>query len=261
MTNDVAEAADKTEFMELLLGIIFGEEVRLCYPPQTEKEERSRSSQKQIRMDVWAMEEDGTIYNAEPQQRNTYNLPKRSRYYQGLMDSKLLESGDIDYNLLNDIYIIIIMSFDLFRQGLYQYTFRMDCKELPGLQLEDGAIRIFLNTKGTQSEGVSRELIELLHYFEETTDAVAEQSNSAAIRRMQEIVNSIKADENVGVKYLQAWEEKKLERLEGIEEGLAKGFEALGSLVRDGTISLEQAAERLNGDGEEFLRWYQANVK
>ena len=38
VTNDDAEAADNTEFMELLLTIIFDEEVSLRYPPQTEKE-------------------------------------------------------------------------------------------------------------------------------------------------------------------------------------------------------------------------------
>ncbi len=38
VTNDDAEAADHTEFMELLLTIIFGKKVSLRYPPQTEKE-------------------------------------------------------------------------------------------------------------------------------------------------------------------------------------------------------------------------------
>ena len=250
-----AEAADHTEFMELLLTILFGEEVSLRYPPQTEKEARSRTSQKQIRMDVWAMEEDGTIYNTEPQQQNTYNLPKRSRYYQGLLDSKLLDPGDINYNRLNDVYIIVIMSFDLFRKGLYQYTFRMSCEEIPGLWLKDGATRIFLSTKGTKAEGVSPELIALLRYFEQTTDAMAEQSGSLRIQRMQEIVQSIKADENVGVKYVQAWEEKELKRQEGFQDGQ---FELLGRLVQKGTLTLDAAAEELNGKGEEFLSWYQA---
>ena len=212
------------------------------------------------------MEEDGTIYNTEPQQQNTYNLPKRSRYYQGLLDSKLLESGDINYNRLNDVYIIVIMSFDLFRQGLYQYTFRMSCEEIPGLRLKDGATRIFLSTKGTKAEGVSQELIGLLRYFEQTTDAMAEQSGSLRIQRMQEIVQSIKADENVGVKYVQAWEEQELKRQEGFQEGIKKGleqgqfelFEMLDDLVADGTLTLEAAAERSKGKREEFLSWYQA---
>ncbi|MCI8647415.1 MAG: hypothetical protein HFE76_11675 [Firmicutes bacterium] len=101
----------------------------------------------------------------------------------------------------------------------------------------------------------SRELITLLCYFEQTTDAMAERSGSLWIRRMQEIVQSIKADENVGVKYVQAWEEKELKRQEGFQDGQ---FELLGRLVQKGTLTLDAAAEELNGKGKEFLSWYQA---
>ena len=159
----------------------------------TEKEARSTVSQKQIRMDVWAKDEKGAIYNAEPQQQNTYNLPKRSRYYQSLMDCGLLEPGEIHYNRLNDLYMIIIAGFDLFRQGLYRYTFRMRCEELPQVKLEEGVTRIFLSTKGTDRTGVSQELIDLLRYFENTTDETAAQSISPRIQRLQQKVNAIKA--------------------------------------------------------------------
>ena len=40
-----------------------------------------------IRMDVYAMDEDGIIYNSEMQKQLKYDLPKRSRYYQGMLDS------------------------------------------------------------------------------------------------------------------------------------------------------------------------------
>ena len=104
----------------------------------------------------------------------------------------------------------------------------------------------------------SRELITLLCYFEQTTDAMAERSGSLWIRRMQEIVQSIKADENVGVKYVQAWEEKELKRQEGFQEGLEQGhFEMLGRLVQKGTLTLEATANELNRKREEFLSWYQ----
>lgn len=215
----------------------------------------------QIRMDVWAMDEEKRIYNAEPQKKNTYHLPKRSRYYQGLLDSSLLKPGDTDYNLLNDVYIIVIMSFDLFRQGRYRYTFRMSCEEVPGMKLNDGAVRIFLNTKGTNPEEVHQELIDLLYFFEKTTNSIAEQSCSPRIRRMQEIVMAIKSSEEVGVRYMQAWEERVLDRQEGFEEGLEAGFEILGGLVRDGKLSLEEVAERLDGKQEAFFSWYRAHTK
>lgn len=59
---------------------------------------------------------------------------------------------------------------------------------------------------------------------------------------------------------MQAWEEKKLERQDGREEGLQEGrFETLRELVEDGTLSLEAAANRSKGKREEFLKWYQTH--
>ena len=77
-----------------------------------------------------------------------------------------------DYSQLKDAYVIMIMPFDLFGEGKYKYTFHMRCDEIPGLKLHDGATRIFLNTHGTDEEGVSEELIQLLGYFEQTTEEV-----------------------------------------------------------------------------------------
>ena len=64
----------------------------------------------------------------------------------------------------------MITPFDLFGHGLYRYTFQMRCEEVPELKLDDGATRIFLNTRGKHPELVSHELIELLKYMEHSTD-------------------------------------------------------------------------------------------
>ena len=99
------------------------------------------------------------------QKENTKNLPHRSRFYQALIDSKLLDPGEVDFSNMKDCYSIIIAPFDLFGRGLYQYTFQMTCAET-GQPLEDGATRIFLNTHGKNSEDISPELKELLYYME-----------------------------------------------------------------------------------------------
>ena len=41
------------------------------------------------------MDEDDVIYEVEAQKENTHNLLKRSRLYQGIIDSKLLPPGGI----------------------------------------------------------------------------------------------------------------------------------------------------------------------
>ena len=95
----------------------------------------------------------------------------------------------------------------------------MRCDEIPGLKLHDGATRIFLNTHGTDVEGVSEELIQLLRYFEQTTEENAAGSHSQKIENLQKRVEEIKKNEEVGIRYMNAFEEKMWERREGREEG------------------------------------------
>ena len=219
-----AEAADDPEFVELLLEIILGKDVALKHLPQTEKENRSALWSKHIKLDVWAMDSEDTIYDAEVQNRNTGNLPKRTRFYHDLIGSRLLPPGTVDYNKLNDVFVIMIMPFDLFGKGAYQYTFQMACREFSGVELNDGVTTIFLNTKGKNTEGVSDELIALLKYFEDTRPETAAKSKSKRILKMQEKVEAIRANEEIGVKLMNAWEEKIYDREDGRKEGLREGM-------------------------------------
>ena len=99
----------------------------------------------------------------------------------------------------------------------------MSCDEIPGLKLHDGATRIFLNTHGTDEEGVSEELIQLLRYFEQTTEENAAGSHSRKIEKLQKRVEEIKKNEEVGIRYMNAFEEKMWERREGEMIGEKRG--------------------------------------
>ena len=52
------------------------------------------------------------IYDVEPQNREVNSLPKRSRFYQAKLDSKGLESGEKNWDMLPDLYVIMITSSD-----------------------------------------------------------------------------------------------------------------------------------------------------
>ena len=69
---------------------------------------------------------------------------------------------------------------------------------------------------------VSQELIELLKYMEHSTDEVSEQCKSERIQKIHRRVCRIKASEKTEVKYMQAWEEKLLERQKEKRELLRK---------------------------------------
>lgn len=215
-----AEVMEDPKTFENILSIILGEDISIKGRPQSEHESRTSPLKRQVRLDVWAEDETDAVYNVEAQKENTKNLPHRSRFYQALIDSKLLDPGEVDFSNMKDCYSIIIAPFDLFGRGLYQYTFQMTCAETDQL-LEDGATRIFLNTHGKNSEDISPELKELLYYMEHTTEEI-----SCSTSRLQEIknhVNIVKSSEEIGVKYMQEWEEKILEKRKARAEGRAEG--------------------------------------
>ena len=83
---------------------------------------------KSIRLDVYVRDGRDTIYNVEMQTVDTKNLPKRSRYYQGLIDLNLIEKGEV-YNKLNKSYVIFICMSDVFKKGRHIYTFENICIE------------------------------------------------------------------------------------------------------------------------------------
>lgn len=163
------------------------------------------------------------VYDVEAQKENTHDFPKRTRYYNGMVDLNMLRPGE-DYNKLKDVYIIMIMPFDLFGEGRYRYTFHMTCDEIPGLNLGDRVTRIFLNTQGRIKDGVSEELIQMLKYFENTTKETAAESQSEKIRQLEKRVEETKANEEVGIRFMNAFEEKMRERQEGREEGREEGL-------------------------------------
>lgn len=239
------------------LSIIFGHPVPLLDRHETEKELRVSPNIRSVRMDVFSMDEEKSIYNTEMQKKKQSDLAKRSRYYQSMIDTSLLEPGIPDYNVLNKSYIIIITPFDLFGHGLYCYTFYACCKERPDCILDDGATRIFLNIHGTNDSEVTKELADFLHYLEHTTEQAAVSSGSNRIKRIHDRVCKVKSNEEIGVKYMQAWEEKYYERQEGHEEGLKEGLEKGSTLklIHQVIKKLERgtAPERIANELEEEL--------
>lgn len=215
-----AEVMEDSKTFENILSIILGENISIQGRPQSEHESRTSPLKRQVRLDVWAEDEADAVYNVEAQKENTKNLPHRSRFYQALIDSKLLDPGEVDFSNMKDCYSIIIAPFDLFGKELYQYTFQMTCNET-GQTLGDGAIRIFLNTHGKNPKDISPELKELLYYMEHTTEDVT--CSTSRLQEIKDHVNVVKSSEEIGVKYMQEWEEKILEKRKARAEGLAEG--------------------------------------
>ena len=154
--------------------------------------------------------------------------------------------------LLIDTFNIIITPFDLFGEGRYCYTFHARCDENPSLVLEDGATRIFLNTRGTNRNEVSEELIQFLEYMEQSTLDVDIPDTNGNLNH----VRQVKASEEIGVKFMQRWEEEAMLKREGREEGLSEGMElkekALILKMLKNNLPIEQIASITDKTVEEI---------
>ena len=244
-----SELIESAEAYKIILEIILEREINFKGEPIAENEKRKELLGKIARLDVCAIGDDNRVYNAEVQKENENNMHKRMRYYGALMTSKLLPEGTIDYNRLSDLCMIVIAGFDMGGEGKYRYTVRRMYEGYPDKEVYDGEVILYLNTKGKDTAGVSNELIAMLEYFEETTDDKALSSGYERIIRLNEIVSSIKANDEIGVKYMNAYEE----RMHDIQEAREQG-EEIGRSEGEASKALEMAkALKAKGVGIDII--------
>ena len=218
------------------------------------------TNQHGARLDVYIEEEDGvvqgdvqlsSIYDIEPNQNDDKIskevLPRRVRFYRSVIDARSLQSGS-DYNRLKNVIIIMLLPYDPFGYGRMMYTVRNKCIEEPEMAYEDGALNLFLYTKGKIGT-ISQELKELLQYLESTTwnNAVSEP-----LREVQSMVDKVKYDKEVSISYMKSYERDWMMRNEGLEEGRADAIAKLAKTIQDflsdlGTIP-EDIVTKINSE-------------
>ena len=176
---------------------------------------------KSVRLDIYASDELSVGYNMEMQNEKENNLPMRSRYYQSELDIVALKPGE-DYNDMKPGYIIFICTFDPFGKGLYKYTFENRCLETD-MPLGDKTMKIFFNTKGTNPEDVSEELLAFLAYVEDSTDSCAEKTQSETVHKIHNRIKELKKNREMGAKFMLLEELIKSAEKKAGAEGLVKG--------------------------------------
>ena len=171
-----------------------------------------------IRLDIIVADDKNTHYNLEMQVKNnknphtdTYVLPKRSRYYQALLDFDLLQAGQ-PYDLLPPTFIIFICVFNFFKQGNYVYTFKKRCLENLKLELPDEAT----TTKGTHGD-ISKDIKSFYDYVNNhivTTEFT---------KQIDDEISYLKLDTKVRREFMLMEARLLDERREGEAVGIAKG--------------------------------------
>ncbi len=163
-------------------------------------------------------------------------LPKRTRYYQAMIDLNVLGKGK-DYTELKKSFVIFICTFDPFPgNNRKMYTFTSLCHEQNGSELGDETVKIFLNTKGTTGEAGAKsarpapapalghpwpsmddDIDKFLAYVDgKTAEGEFTQGIAAEVERL-------KQHNETKVEYMTLMMELKEQRREGFDEGINKG--------------------------------------
>ena len=207
---------NKTAY-EIVLRTILGEPDLTLEEVKVEELILNQKGRRAIRLDAWARAEDERCFATEMQNEENDVIPKRSRFYQSVMDSPLLKAGKgTKYKHLPPTVIIFITQKDIFGKDSAKYTFTERCHEFPELELQDGTTKIFLNMSSKNGEP---ELISLLQYMKHTTlenpDII---TISPHLVELDKIVNEVRESTE--------WEDMKMNLIQlGREQGMAKEHE------------------------------------
>lgn len=232
------------------LSIILDEPRLLLEEVKVEQVVLNHSGKKAIRLDAWAIDKNNRQFNTEMQnETKSDDIRKRSRYYQGLLDTPILKSGKATrYKHLPSTIIIFITQEDIFGKDLAKYTFTEQCEEIIGLGLDDGTKKIFLNMS---SKNGRPELVSLLQYMKDTRlDNPDITVKDKRIEELGSIVEEVKQSEE--------WEAVHMNILEyGIEKGMEKGEqnklrEIIGKKLSKGK-TISEIAEALEEPEEVVL--------
>ncbi len=207
-------------FLERVLGIKIS---RMEYPKSQDTIDLSADA-KSVRLDIY-VEDDSCVYNIEMQTTGNRNLPKRTRYYQGMIDLSILEKGE-SYKNLKRSFIIFVCTFDLFGEGRHIYSFENRCIQDLGLRLGDDATKIILNTKGTMND-ITPEMKNVLDFID------GKRAADDYTKALEQEIESVRKNEKwrldymtLQMKYQEKYEQGMEQGIEkGIEQGIEKGIE------------------------------------
>lgn len=214
---------------------------------EAEKSLEPEYTSRGIRLDIIVADDRNTHYNLEMQVKNNKNpdtkkhvLPKRTRYYQALLDIDLLQNSQ-EYDLLPPTYVIFICVFDFFAKGNYVYTFKKRCLEDLELELPDEATTIILNTQGTHGN-ISKDIKSFYDYVNNHV------INSDFTKQIDDEISYLKLDTKVRREFMlleaRLLDERREGKAEGRVEGKAEEKNAIATLMlAKGCYSLQEISE------------------
>ena len=245
-----------------LVGSIMQQDIEDIVYIETEKTLQPYYDSRGIRLDVILADKNHTRYNLEMQARNVISkarvalLPKRTRYYQSVIDMDMLKQGE-NFDQLNPLVLIFICTFDFYKEGRYVYTFKSRCLENLELELANDVTVKLVNAKGKQGQ-VNDLLKNFLEYV--MTNKPVDDFTKDVERQVWAVKNDKKAREEYMVLQAKIREHEIIAfeageaqgHAAGLAEGEAKG-RADGLAEGEAKKSRETALEMLK-DGEPLTK-------
>lgn len=217
--------------------------------PELQKTIKPDADAKSIRLDVYIKDDKNVVYNIEMQASDTKELPKRSRYYQSLIDLQLIDKGQT-YRKLNRSFIIFICLEDIFGHGRHIYTFENLCKEDSSISMGDETTKIFLNTN-SKMDDVSKELKAFLDYVG------GKITDDTFVQELDKAVKEAKQNREWRHEYMTLLMRDQVNVEKGIEQGENKLSKLIATLMENGrsqdVIRVTQDKEYRNKLYQEYL--------
>lgn len=211
------------EACKIIIELSLGITIREIQWKEGQKVIHNLPGKRGIRLDFYVKDIENRIFNVEMQKRKEGNIPKRTRFYQGLVDAPLLKSGERGFDHLSPLYIVVICDFDLFGYGKYRYTFTNRCHEVKDLELGDDSTKIILNTKGCNPDEVDKNLVDFLHYVKSSNETTLPAKCDKRLICLHTKITKIKSSEQMEVAYMKMEERDRLIREDGLNQGRTEG--------------------------------------
>lgn len=208
-----------------------------------------------VRLDVY-LQDETTVYNIEMQTSNFANIPKRSRFYQSVMDVSSLDKAQ-NFDVLKESYVIFVCTKDLsgYNEPIYEFV-TYDKKH--DIIYGDEVHKVIVNANAKISN--ETKLGKFINYLK--NNIVSDNFTSS----INNAINNIKLDSEMRGEYM-VFEAKMMDvrqeaREEGREEGRELGREegfitayanTIKAITEKDGISIEEAIIKLDIP-EEY--WY-----
>ena len=206
-----------------------------------------------LKLDVYAKDKDGKVYDIEIQRDSSGAIPKRARYHSSAIDATYLNKGD-DFDALPESYVIFFTEKDIMKENEPLYTIDRIIGQT-GKAFNDGTHIIYVNG---QYKDVHTALGKLIHDFicTEAKDMLCEPMAEITkyYKETPEGVNSMcKSVEDYAKSYAEKYAKEYAEEY-AKKERQNERFEMIKKLIKKGFLSNEEIANSLDMPLEEVQR-------